>query len=68
MKYAVEMDSSGLICIPSFINICSGINKLMGVEDTQTHRQKSDFISLLLLSQNKESGLKMYMFFAFEYI
>jgi hypothetical protein len=45
--------------------ICSGIQKLMrGYTDTQ----KVDFISLLLFSLNKESGLQIYMFFAFEYI
>jgi hypothetical protein len=30
MKYAVEMGSGGMICIPSFIKIGSGIQKLMG--------------------------------------
>jgi hypothetical protein len=37
MKYAVEMASSAMICIPSFIDVGSGIQKLMG-GDTQTHR------------------------------
>jgi hypothetical protein len=50
-------------------NIYSSIQKLMGgYTDAQTHRQKSHFISLLLFSQNKESRLKIHMFFAFEYI
>jgi hypothetical protein len=35
MKYAVEMGSGAMIYIPSFINICSGITKLMG-RDSQT--------------------------------
>jgi hypothetical protein len=30
MKYAVEMGSGGMIYIPSFINIDSGIQKLIG--------------------------------------
>jgi hypothetical protein len=30
MKYAVEMGSGAMIYIPSFINIGSGIQKLMG--------------------------------------
>jgi hypothetical protein len=34
MKYAVEMGSGAMIYIPSFIKICSGIQKLMG----GTHR------------------------------
>jgi hypothetical protein len=40
MKYAVEMGSGAMICIPSFIKTGSGIQKLMGVgfTDTQTGR------------------------------
>jgi hypothetical protein len=30
MKYAVEMDSGAMIYISGFINICSGIKKLIG--------------------------------------
>jgi hypothetical protein len=29
MKYAVEMDSGAMICVPSFIKIGSGIQKLI---------------------------------------
>jgi hypothetical protein len=36
MKYAVEMGSDVMIYIPSFINIRSGIQKLMGDTHTQT--------------------------------
>jgi hypothetical protein len=43
MKYAVEMGPVAMIYIPSFINIGSGIQKLIG----GTHRQASDRISLL---------------------
>jgi hypothetical protein len=58
MKYAVEMGSGAMIYIPSFIKIGSGIQKLMGRGDSQTHRQHGDCISLLSLFQNKESRLK----------
>jgi hypothetical protein len=37
MKYAIEMGSSAMIYIQSFMKIGSGIQKLMG-GDTQTHR------------------------------
>jgi hypothetical protein len=30
MKYAVEMASGAIICIPSFIKFGSGIQKLLG--------------------------------------
>jgi hypothetical protein len=53
MKYAVEMDSGVTICIPSFIKIVSGIQKL------RRHRQHGDLISLLIIFQNKESRLKI---------
>jgi hypothetical protein len=37
MKYAVEMGTSAVMYIPSFIKIGSGIQKLMGVyRGTQT--------------------------------
>jgi hypothetical protein len=40
MKYAVEMGSGATICIPTFIQIGSGHQKLMTEEctDTQTAR------------------------------
>jgi hypothetical protein len=47
MKYIVEMGSGAMICISSFINIGSGIQKLIE-RDTQTHSQHADLISLLL--------------------
>jgi hypothetical protein len=37
MKYAVEMGSSAVIYIPSFIKIGSGTQKLMGGGHTHTH-------------------------------
>jgi hypothetical protein len=57
IKYAVEMGSGPMIYTPSFINIGSVIQNLIGV-DTETHRQKGDLISLLPFFQNKESRLK----------
>jgi hypothetical protein len=37
MKYAVEMGSDAMMYIPSYIKICSGIQKLIaGFTDTQT--------------------------------
>jgi hypothetical protein len=46
-----------MIYIESFIKISLGIKKMIG-GNSQTHRLHSDLISLLLLSQNKESRLK----------
>jgi hypothetical protein len=52
MKYATETDSDA--CIPSFIKIGSGIQKLMrGI-----HRQHADHVTIFLFFQNKESKLK----------
>jgi hypothetical protein len=56
MKYAVEMASSAMIYIPSFMKICSDIQKLIG-EDSEAHRQHGDLISLLLFFCNNESRL-----------
>jgi hypothetical protein len=53
MKYVVEMGSGATIYIPGFIKTSSGILKLIRVDT-----QHDDCISLLLLFQNKESGLK----------
>jgi hypothetical protein len=52
MKYAVEMGSGAMIYVPSFVNTGSGIHKLVG-EDTETHRQHGDRISLLYESRLK---------------
>jgi hypothetical protein len=46
MKYAVEMTSSGKKYIQMFINIGSGVEKLLGI-DGHTHRQQGDLISIL---------------------
>jgi hypothetical protein len=59
MMYAVGMASCGMIYLPSFTKIGSGIQKLMGGGgDTQRHRQQGDLISLPLFFENKESRLK----------
>jgi hypothetical protein len=50
MKYAVEMGSGGMIYVPSFIKIGSGIQKLMG----GVYRQHADCINLLPFFQKKE--------------
>jgi hypothetical protein len=47
MKYVVEIDSSAMIYIPSFVNIGVGIQKLIK-GDSQAHRQHGDLISLRL--------------------
>jgi hypothetical protein len=54
MKYAVEIGSGAMICIPSFIKIVSTIQKLGG---GGVHRHHGDPISLLLFFQNKEGRL-----------
>jgi hypothetical protein len=46
MKYAVEMGSDAMLSMPSFLEIGSDIQKLIG-GDSQTHRQRGDHISLL---------------------
>jgi hypothetical protein len=46
MMYAVEMGSGAMIYIPSFIKIGPGIQNLVE-ENTQSHRQEEDRISLL---------------------
>jgi hypothetical protein len=59
MKYTVEMDSGAMICIPSFIKIGSGIQKLMGGihRETYTDTQHWQGISLLSFFQNEESRI-----------
>jgi hypothetical protein len=40
MKYATEMGSAAMICIPSFIKIGSGIQKLIEGIQRHTYRKK----------------------------
>jgi hypothetical protein len=46
MKYAVEMDSGVMIYIPSFLKICSFIQKVIGGIYTTVARQR--FVYVLL--------------------
>jgi hypothetical protein len=49
MKYAVEVGSGGVIYIPSFIKISSGIQKLIrGYTDTQTWRFRKPIFFIFL--------------------
>jgi hypothetical protein len=68
MIHDIEMTCSGIIHMPSFIKICSGIQKLLvgytcrlTKTDTQAHRQQGDFISLFFIFQHNESSLKIVM-------
>jgi hypothetical protein len=36
MKYAIETGSGVMLCIPSFINVASGIHKFIGEVQRQT--------------------------------
>jgi hypothetical protein len=56
MKYAAEMDSGGMIYLPSFITIDSAIEKLIQEGYTYRHRythihktQQGDFIYTLFI-------------------
>jgi hypothetical protein len=57
MKYAVELGSCVTMYTSSSIKTGSGIQKLMGEGDSQTHRQHGGLVSLFLFFQNKESWL-----------
>jgi hypothetical protein len=57
MKYAVEMGSAAMMCIPCFLKTGSDIQKFSGGGE-RIHRQNSDLMSLFLLF-NKESWLKV---------
>jgi hypothetical protein len=57
MNYAVEMGSGGMLFVPSFIKIGSGVQKL--IWEGYAHRQEGDLISLLLFLQYMEGRLKM---------
>jgi hypothetical protein len=56
MKYAVEVGSCAIIYMPNFIEIGSGIQKLI----VETHRHYGDRISLLLFFRNMENRLMKY--------
>jgi hypothetical protein len=48
MKFIVEMDSSDMLYIPSFLRIGSRIQKLLWGIHIQTHRQHGNLIGVLL--------------------
>jgi hypothetical protein len=54
MNYAIEMGSGAMIHIPSFTNIGSGIQNVIG--RIQSHREEGDRISLLYESKLKRTG------------
>jgi hypothetical protein len=51
------MGSGVVIYVPSFVEIGSGIQKLIG--GIHRHREQRDLISLLYFFQNKESRLNV---------
>jgi hypothetical protein len=56
MEYTIEMGSGGMIYIPSFIKIGSGIQKLVGTGDSNTHGQHGDRIRLLSFLRIRKVG------------
>jgi hypothetical protein len=61
MKYAFQVGSGVMICIPSFIELGSAIQTLIGGGVTKRHGQHNDRITLLLFFKNKERRLKIEM-------
>jgi F0F1-type ATP synthase alpha subunit len=68
MKYTVEMASCGMIYIPSFMKIATGVQAIpsfikigSGIQNLiegDTDRGQGDLISLLSFFQTKESRIK----------
>jgi hypothetical protein len=57
MKYSAEVGSGHMMFIPSFINIGSGIQQLLGRGgDSRTHRQHGDLISLFYFHKITKVG------------
>jgi hypothetical protein len=52
------MGSGAVIYVPSFIEIGSGIQKLIGGIHRHTHRQQRDLISLLYFFKIRKVGSK----------
>jgi hypothetical protein len=70
MKYVVEMGSGGMLYIPSFLEIGSGIQKLLWGDthtDTQTtwwsHRFTFIFLGEVKLAKNKMWGKRLFVGF-----
>jgi hypothetical protein len=58
-NYFLKMASGGMIYIPIFIKIGSGVQNLSGVVfHIATHREESDRTNLLSFFENMESTLK----------
>jgi hypothetical protein len=57
MKYAVEMGSGAMIYVLSFVKIGSGVQKLMGVRDSQTDKMDITY-AYFQFCQNMENTLK----------
>jgi hypothetical protein len=58
MKYASEMGSGAMLCVPSFIKIGSDIQKLIG--GTHRHTYSTEIAgNYFSVCQTKESRLKM---------
>jgi hypothetical protein len=53
MKYAIEMGSGDVVCIPSFIKIGSDIQRWLEVIHIQTHREQGDHVGLLSFFQKR---------------
>jgi hypothetical protein len=54
MKYTVEMTTGGMINVPSFIQIGSGMQKFLWGDtrtDTQAHRQQGNFMTTFIFSK-----------------
>jgi hypothetical protein len=58
MKYSIQMGPGAMIYISSFINIDSGIQKLIRGGGIHRHKQYGNCINLLLFFLNKESRHK----------
>jgi hypothetical protein len=56
MKCAIEMGSGGMLYVPRFIKIGSGIQNLLAGINIQTH-SKVISLSMLLFFVNKESRI-----------
>jgi hypothetical protein len=60
MKYTVVMGSGAMIYMPSFIQIRSGIQQLLGGLQVHTHRHHGGLISIILSFKNKANRIKCF--------
>jgi hypothetical protein len=48
MKYTIDMESGGIMYVPSFIKIGSGVQEFLGGDThTHTHTKQRYFVSIL---------------------